>query len=46
VAPSQFEMNYSYTEALVAADQIQLYKLLCRQIAQSMDMTASSCPSP
>src|SRR5262249_24914129 len=23
VAPSQFEMNYSYTEALIAADQIQ-----------------------
>ncbi|MCB9683443.1 MAG: glutamine synthetase [Alphaproteobacteria bacterium] len=46
VAPSQFEMNYSYTEALVSADQIQLYKLLCRQIAQSMDMTASFLPKP
>ena len=34
VAPSQFEMNYGYTEALIAADQIQLYKLLCRQVAQ------------
>ena len=40
VAPSQFEMNYSYTEALVSADQVQLYKLLCRQVAQSFDMTA------
>ena len=28
VAPSQFEMNYSYTEATIAADQVQLYKLL------------------
>src|SRR4030095_5610703 len=28
VAPSQFEMNFSYSEALVAAEQIQLYKLL------------------
>ena len=33
VAPSQFEMNYSYTEASVAADQVQLYKLLSRQVA-------------
>ena len=33
VAPSQFEMNYTYTEAVIAADQIQLYKLICRQVA-------------
>lgn len=46
VAPSQFEMNYSYTEALVAADQIQLYKLLCRQVAQNMDLTACFLPKP
>lgn len=46
VAPSQFEMNYSYTEASVAADQVQLYKLICRQVAQSMDMTASFLPKP
>jgi glutamine synthetase len=46
VAPSQFEMNYSYTEALISADQIQLYKLLCRQIANSMDMTACFLPKP
>jgi glutamine synthetase len=46
VAPSQFEMNYSYTEACVAADQVQLYKLICRQVAQSMDMTASFLPKP
>ena len=44
VAPSQFEMNYSYTEALIAADQVQLYKLLCRQIAQSLDMSACFRP--
>ena len=36
VAPSQFEMNFSYSHALRAADQIQLYKLICRQIARSM----------
>jgi glutamine synthetase len=46
VAPSQFEMNYSYTEVCAGADQIQLYKLLCRQIAQNMDMTASFMPKP
>jgi glutamine synthetase len=46
VAPSQFEMNYAYTEACVAADQVQLYKLICRQVAQSMDMTASFLPKP
>ncbi|HEY1456628.1 MAG TPA: glutamine synthetase family protein [Candidatus Dormibacteraeota bacterium] len=46
VAPSQFEMNYGYTEALIAADQIQLYKLLCRQVAQKMDLTACFLPKP
>jgi glutamine synthetase len=46
VAPSQFEMNYSFTEVCASADQIQLYKLLCRQIAQNMGMTASFLPKP
>ena len=30
VAPSQFEINYSYGDVVAAADQIQLYKLICR----------------
>jgi glutamine synthetase len=46
VAPSQFEMNYEFTEATVAADQVQLYKLLCRQIAQKLGLTASFLPKP
>ena len=46
VAPSQFEMNYSYTEATVAADQVQLYKLLSRQVAARMDLTACFLPKP
>ena len=46
VAPSQFEMNYSYTEATIAADQVQLYKLLSRQVAARMDMTACFLPKP
>ena len=46
VAPSQFEMNYSHTDALIAADQVQLYKLLCRQVAQNLDLTACFLPKP
>jgi len=46
VAPSQFEMNYSYTEATVAADQVQLYKLIARQVAAQMGLTASFLPKP
>ncbi len=46
VAPSQFEMNFSYTDALRACDQIQLYKLVCRQVASKMGMTASFLPKP
>lgn len=46
VAPSQFELNYTYCDALVAADQIQLYKLIARQIAANMGMTASFLPKP
>ncbi len=46
VAPSQFEINYSYGEVVAAADQIQLYKLLCRQIATGLGMTASFLPKP
>lgn len=46
VAPSQFEMNFKYAEAVVAADQVQLYKLLCRQIAAQLDCTASFLPKP
>lgn len=46
VAPSQFELNYSYCDALVAADQLQLYKLVARQVAANMGMTASFLPKP
>ena len=46
VAPAQFEMTYSYTEVSIAADQILLYKLLSRQVAQKMDMTACFLPKP
>ena len=46
VAPSQFEINYGYAEVVTAADQIQLYKLICRQIATKMGLTASFLPKP
>jgi glutamine synthetase len=46
VAPSQFEMNFSYTEVVRAADQIQLYKLVCRQVANKMGLTATFLPKP
>ncbi len=46
VAPSQFEMNFAYADALRACDQIQLYKLVCRQTANSMGMTATFLPKP
>lgn len=46
VAPSQFEINFSYTDILRACDQIQLYKLVCRQIANNQGMTATFLPKP
>jgi glutamine synthetase len=46
VAPSQFEINYGYGEVVAAADQIQLYKLICREVATKMGLTASFLPKP
>jgi glutamine synthetase len=46
VAPSQFEINYGYAEAVAAADHIQLYKLVCRQVARNMGYTACFLPKP
>jgi glutamine synthetase len=46
VAPSQFEINYSYGDVVAAADRIQLYKLICRQVATNMGLSASFLPKP
>ncbi len=46
VAPSQFEINFSHTDILRACDQIQLYKLVCRQVANNNGMTATFLPKP
>jgi len=46
VAPSQFEINYGYGEVTAAADTIQLYKLICRQVATNLGLSASFLPKP
>jgi glutamine synthetase len=46
VAPSQFEINYGYAEVVAAADHIQLYKFICREVATKMGLTASFLPKP
>lgn len=46
VAPSQFELNFSYGDINRIADQVQLYKLVCRQVAASMGMTSTFLPKP
>lgn len=46
VAPSQFELNFSYADALTACDQILLYKLVCRQVAFKMGYTSCFLPKP
>jgi glutamine synthetase len=46
VAPSQFELNYRFCDVLLAADQVQLYKLTARQVANNMGLTASFLPKP
>jgi glutamine synthetase len=46
VAPSQFEINYNYGDVVAAADQIQIYKLICRQVANNQGYTASFLPKP
>jgi glutamine synthetase len=46
VAPSQFEINFSYTDVVRACDQVLLYKLVCRQVANNLGMTATFLPKP
>lgn len=46
VAPSQFEINFSYTDVVRACDQILIYKLICRQVAEQLGMTATFLPKP
>jgi glutamine synthetase len=46
VAPSQFEINYRYSDILEASDNVQMYKLICRQMAKNMGYTVSFLPKP
>jgi len=46
VAPSQFRLDYSYSEVVNAADQVQIYKLVARQVANNMGLTATFLPKP
>lgn len=46
VAPSQFEINFSPSDVVRACDLVQLYKLVCRQVANNMGMTATFLPKP
>src|SRR4030088_282215 len=46
VAPSQFEIYYGYGEVVAGADEVHLYKLICRQVATNMGLTASFLPKP
>src|ERR1700752_1585084 len=46
VAPSQFEINYSYAEVVASADHIQLSKFICRQVAAHMGLSACFLPKP
>jgi len=46
VAPAQFELNYKYCDPVIAADQLQLYKMTARQVAANMGMTACFLPKP
>jgi len=46
VAISQYEISYGYREVLAAADQFQLYKFICRQVATNMRLSASFLPKP
>ncbi|NLE30915.1 glutamine synthetase [Candidatus Dojkabacteria bacterium] len=46
VAPSQFELNYKHSIADIASDQVQLYKLVARQVAEIQGLTATFLPKP
>lgn len=46
VAPSQFELNFRHCEPVRACDLVQLYKLVCRQVAANMGLTATFLPKP
>ncbi|MDR1462082.1 MAG: type III glutamate--ammonia ligase [Azoarcus sp.] len=45
-APGQFEINYTYSEALESADRFVLFRMAAAEIANSMGMLCSFMPKP
>ena len=39
-------MNFSYADVVRAADNVQLYKLVCRTVALNLGLTATFLPKP
>jgi glutamine synthetase len=46
VAPGQHEIDFKYTDALHAADQIQTFKLVVKTIARNHNLHATFMPKP
>jgi glutamine synthetase len=46
VAPGQHEIDFKYTNALQAADQIQTFKLVVKTIARNHNLHATFMPKP
>jgi glutamine synthetase len=46
VAPGQHEIDFKYTNALKAADQIQIFKLVVKNIARRYNLHATFMPKP
>lgn len=46
VAPGQHEIDFKYADALIAADQIQTFKLVVKTIARQHGLHASFMPKP
>lgn len=46
VAPGQHEIDFKYTDALHAADQIQTFKLVVKTIARKHNLHATFMPKP
>lgn len=46
VAPGQHEIDFKYTDALQAADQIQTFKLVVKNVARTYGLHATFMPKP
>lgn len=46
VAPGQHEIDFKYADALKAADQIQIFKLVVKNIARQYNLHATFMPKP